>query len=263
MSEPIKNPLPHPLGPRIVFSYGMTKCGSTLAFELARTGLELAGYPQPHLGLDGLKGDAKINFAAHLTETETAAIWDKVQSIGHPIVIKTHTRPDQCIIDLFNTKRAMAHATYRDPRDMALSMIDHGHRNRAEGKSAFTEITDLDTAKSNINNQIDSLTQWLVRPNCLPLFFDDLAFDMETATRQILAHLHLEIEPYRVTSFVQNRRFTQKNKGIRRRFKTEMSLIERQSFRRTYAKLYKHLIKRRKSIALTGEPIFPDGTRLV
>ncbi len=74
----------------------MTKCGSTLAFELARTGLELAGYPQPHLGLDGLKGDAKINFAAHLTETETAAIWDKVQSIGHPIVIKMDLSAFSC-----------------------------------------------------------------------------------------------------------------------------------------------------------------------
>jgi hypothetical protein len=240
----------------------MTKCGSTLAFELARTGLELAGYPQHPLGLDGLK-DVRINFAAHLNQTQLDAIWAQVQTIGHPIVIKTHTRPDNCIIDMFKRGNVMAHATYRDPRDMALSMIDHGNRNREQGKSAFIEITDLKSARINIDSQIDSLTQWLVRPNCLPLFFDDLAFDTETTTRQILANLQLEIEPSRVANFVLNRRFTQKNRGVRRRFRKEMSLIERQSFRRQYAPLFKQLIKRRKTSPLTGDPIFPDGTQLI
>lgn len=263
MSNPIINPPPHPLGPRIIFSYGMTKCGSTLAFELARTGLELAGYPQPHLGVSGLKGDAKINFASHLTPCEISKIWDAVKSIGHPIIIKTHTRPDPCVIEFFKANRAMAHATYRDPRDMALSMMDHGKRNRAVGKLPFTEITDLGVARTNITSQIDSLTQWLIRPNCLPLYFDDLAFDTDATTRQIMAHLHLEIDPKRVANFVKNRRFTQMNKGIRRRFKTEMSLIERQRFRRQYAALFKHLIKPRKTIPITGDPIFPDGMQLV
>lgn len=263
MSKPIKNPPAHPLGPKIIFSYGMTKCGSTLAFELARTGLELAGYPQPALGMDGLNGDARINFASHLSDAQLDAIWCRVQTIGHPIVIKTHTRPDPCVIDMFKAGNAVAHATYRDPRDMALSMMDHGNRNRAQGKSAFTEITDLNAARININSQIDTLTQWLVRPNCLPLFFDDLAFDTETTTRKILANLQLELNPGRVASFVKNRRFTQKNKGVRRRFRDEMSLYERHQFRTEYAPLFKHLIKRRKSIAITGDPIFPDGMQLI
>jgi hypothetical protein len=262
MQEPDKKPPPHPLGPKIIFSYGMTKCGSTLAFELARTGLELAGYPQYPLDLDGLN-DARINFTAHLTELQLETIWDKVQTIGHPIVIKTHTRPDDCVIAMFDRGHVMAHATYRDPRDMALSMIDHGKRNREQGKTAFIEITDLNAARTNIDSQIDSLTQWLVRPHCLPLFFDDLAFDTEATTRQILANLQLELEPARVANFVKNRRFTQKNKGVRRRFKNEMTLRERQSFRMQYAPLFKHLIKRRKTIPITGDPIFPDGTQLI
>jgi hypothetical protein len=225
--------------------------------------LELAGYAQPRLGVDGLNGDARINFASHLTKQQVTGIWNAVKTIQHPIVIKTHTRPDPCVIDLFKSGHAMAHATYRDPRDMALSMMDHGQRNLKQGKSAFTEITDLAAARANINSQIDSLTQWLIRPNCLPLFFDDLAFDPDTTTRQIMAHLQLEIDPTRVANFVKKRRFTQMNKGIRRRFKSEMSLIERQRFRRQYAALFKHLIKPRKTIPITGAPIFPDGTQLI
>lgn len=253
----------HPLGPKIVFSYGMTKCGSTLAFELARSGLELSGFPQPKLDLAGLKPNAKINFAQHITTTELAAIWETVQTIGHPIVIKTHTRPDPCVIDLIHAGNALVQATYRDPRDMALSMMDHGKRNLEQGQTAFTEITNFVAARENIDSQIDSLTQWLVRPNCLPLFYDDLAFDTETTTRRILAQLHLELTPNRVATFVKNRRFTQYNKGVRRRFRSEMSLLERKRFRKHYAPLFKRLIKARQSLPITGDPIFADGTRLI
>ncbi|WP_189638928.1 hypothetical protein [Paramylibacter ulvae] len=56
----------HPLGPMIVFCYGMTKCGSTLAFETARSALELSGYPQPRLSMSALGVTRKINFCQHL-----------------------------------------------------------------------------------------------------------------------------------------------------------------------------------------------------
>jgi hypothetical protein len=164
---------------------------------------------------------------------------------------------------MVNKGRALVHATYRDPRDMALSMMDHGQRNREAGKAAFTEITNFDAARDNIDSQIDSLTQWLIRPNCLPLFYDDLAFDKETTTRKILAHLHLELSANKVANFVDKKRFTQRNKGIRRRFRSEMSYAERRRFRVQYANYFEKLVKVRKTFPLTGDPIFPDGTRLL
>ena len=185
----------HPLGPKIIFSYGMTKCGSTLAFELARTGLEMAGFEQRKLHAQGIRQSSQINFAGHLNPANIRQIWDEICAIGHPIVIKTHTRPDPAVIACFQQNQAIAQATYRDPRDMALSMLDHGAKNRALGRLAFSEITNLQTAHENITAQVDSLTQWLVRPNCLPLYFDDLAFDTENTARLILGQLKLEIPP--------------------------------------------------------------------
>lgn len=251
------------MGPKIVFSYGMTKCGSTLAFELARSGLELAGYAQPKLKADGISEKSRINFAHHLDHDQLDQIWQEIQEIGHPVVIKTHCRPDPSIIKAMEQGIAIAQATYRDPRDMALSMLDHGNRSRSEGRMAFSEITDMQSALLDITSQVDSLTQWLVRPNCLPLYYEDLAFDMNITTRHILAQLLLEIPAAQVARFVRKSRFTQMNKGIQKRFVSEMPASEIRTFRKTFAPFLKTLIRRRQRLVYTGAPILPDGTILI
>lgn len=58
----------HPLGAKVVFSYGMTKYGSTLAFELARTALELSGFPQQIMPVEALGQNKLINFTRYLTD---------------------------------------------------------------------------------------------------------------------------------------------------------------------------------------------------
>lgn len=253
----------HPLGPKIVFSYGMTKCGSTLAFEIARTGLDLAGFDQPKLKSKAVNQSSKINFVRHLQTSDLEEIWEEVEEIGHPIVLKTHTRPDIPVIDFINQGRALIQATYRDPRDMALSMIDNGEKNRHQGKLAFAEITCLNTAMDNIMSQIDSFTQWLYRPNCLPIYFEDLAFNTDATARFILGQLGLDISAAFVSKTVKKKRFTQKNKGTRHRHKEEMSPCDSQRFQSAFAPLYEVMIRKRRKLLLNGEAILPDGTLLI
>ncbi len=206
----------HPLGAKIVFAYGMTKCGSTLAFELARTALELSGFAQPILPQPATGHSRKINFTSHLDDQNIALLTAAVRDIGHPVVVKTHTRPDPCVIDMIDRGGALVQATYRDPREMALSMIDHGNRSRAAGKLAFSEVTDLDDAIENITSQIDSLTQWLYRPNCLPVYYEDVAFRTVPTMRRILAQLQLDVSPVPIVQYVLRKRFIQLNKGVKK-----------------------------------------------
>lgn len=252
----------HPLGPKAIFCYGMTKCGSTLAFELARTALELSGYPQPILPESATGHSRKINFAGHLDDNNIAAISSAIRDIGHPVVIKTHTRPDPCVIDMIERGDALVQATYRDPREMALSMIDHGNRSRATGKLAFSEVGDLDDAIENITSQIDSLTQWLYRPNCLPVYYEDVAFRTVPTLRRILAQLQLDVAPGPTARYVLRKRFIQLNKGVKKRFKSEMSLTDQQRFQRQFRPFYHHLIRDREHLPRTGEPLLPESVIL-
>lgn len=249
----------HPLGPKVVFSYGMTKSGSTLAFELARTALELSGFPQPLLPGDATGTARKINFAGHLDDGNIAMLGEAVRDIGHPVVVKTHTRPDPCVIGMIDRGDAIIQASYRDPREMALSMIDHGDRSRAAGKPAFANIETLDDAMRDISSQIDTLTQWLYRPNCLPLYYEDLAFRSLGTARRILRQLQLDIPAGKVIGYVLRERFIQLNLGIKKRFQGQMDEADQRMFRQTYHLFYRHLIRDRRSLPEDGSPVLPQS----
>ena len=253
----------HPLGPMVVFSYGMTKCGSTLAFETARTALARAGFEQPVLSPSTGSKDSRINFFGHIDAAQMKNLVGEVREIGHPIVIKTHSRPDPCVIDLINAGGAIAQATYRDPRDMALSMMDHGAKNRGRGEKPFAEITDLLSACDNIRSQIDTLTQWLYRPNCLPIYYTDIAFKPVPITRRILSHLQLQIPARPLIKHAHERRFTQFNKGLKDRYKSEMSRKDSRAVRSHFETYYKHLITNRKTLGVPPKPPLSEDVVLV
>ncbi len=248
--------------PLIYFSYGMTKCGTTLAFHMVSEALAQAGYKQHRLPAHLIGPNKKLNFGQHFTDDQAAELWEAVQSIGHPIVIKTHTRPDPAVVRLIQNGQAIAHACYRDPRDMALSMLDHGKRARAHGKPAFAEIETLDDAKSGIRNQCDSLTAWLRLPNILPLDFADIAFDMRTTAQRILTQLDISGDPEKIVNAVLDGRFTQFNKGIPQRYKSEMSQQDDRKFTQEFAPLLTRLIDNKRTLPTDGSIVLPPPNEL-
>jgi len=206
---------PRPVAePFVFFSYGMTKCGSTLAFQLARVALLQAGMEQPVLPLDDYGRKKKINAVTEITPAKGKLILEAVRDLGHPLVLKTHRRPDPKVVKMIQHGNARAHAVFRDPRDMALSMLDHGVRARERGRPGFSEIETLEDARNGIRNQLDSLTAWLQLPGVRRLQYETLAFDAETAAASILDHLGIPGDPRRIARQVLKREFTQANQGI-------------------------------------------------
>ncbi len=226
----------------LFFSYGVTKSGSTLAFEFTKAALAQAGYDQPRLQCGAMIVSRKVNAVEHLDDTQADALLAAAAQVGHPIVLKTHTRPDPAVIRLLSSGRAQAHAVVRDPRDVALSMIDHGRRSRENGRPAFAEIHTLDDAMQGISNQFEQLTEWLTLPGVRLLRYDDLAFDSELAVRDILDHLGIDGDPLEIADSVLRSSFTQFNKGIRDRHRTEMSDADSARFRMRFAPFYNRLL---------------------
>lgn len=236
--------------PLIIFSYGMTKCGSTLAFQLARTALEANGFDQPRLSERALGNDRKINFAQHITDEMADLILSETRSIGHPIVIKTHTSLDPAVRRLFEQGHAIGHAAYRDPRDMALSMLDAGQAALASGAAAFSEITDLDAALIAVRDQTAKLAQWLSLPNMLPLCYDDIAFETASVAERMLAQLGQPGDAAAIADKARSARFTQFNKGVRDRYKSEMSPKDSAAIAREFSPFIHHLITHRANLKL-------------
>ena len=236
---------------KLFFSYGLTKSGSTLAFQLARTALIRAGHDQPQCDVPGLVVSKKINAIQHVTEEQATALL----AGPTPLILKTHTRCDPAVADLFAQGYATGHAVIRDPRDIALSMLDNGRVNREKGRPAFSEIHTVDDAIAAISNQMDNLATWLALPGLRRLRYDTLAFETVTAGQSILDHLGLQGDPLNIATHVLEHEFIQFNVGRRDRWRTEMDPTDASRIRTRFAPFY--------DLVLATDAPLPDGTALV
>lgn len=234
--------------PLLYFSYGMTKTGSTLAFQLVRSAFDLCGFPQDRVPLDVVRSELRRNFVDHITSEQLNALKQEAKKRGYPIVLKTHTRPDPCVVDMIQQGEAIAHAGYRDPRDMVLSMLDHAAKSRAEGQENFSELRDIAQVLRNIRHQHDSLTAWLRLPGTMPLYFEDVAFDTATTAQRILPRLGLKLDPEVLADVVLNQRFTQKNKALRLRYPDEMDADLSAEIAAEFAPLIEQFITNRHTL---------------
>jgi hypothetical protein len=201
-------------GPLIYVSYGMRKSGSTLAFELTKAILEQNGFPQPRLSRQAVPSDAGINFVHQLSQAQLEAIEAEARALGSPMVLKTHVAPTPEAAAWVAAGRIRGHCVYRDPREMALSTLDHGRRARERGEQAFANIETLEDAIADIHHQVPNFLEWVRLPGFLPLFYDDVAFDTRSTVRRLCRQLGLKADPDEVERIAKQERFTQYNKGV-------------------------------------------------
>ncbi len=170
----------------IVFSYSMT-ARQDFAYQVARAGLEMAGFAQPNLSAQALGMDTETtqnppvqNTCGALTLANLRPLFTELRGIDHPVVLHTTAHPTRVMIALVNEGAAIVQATYYDP-----------HK------------TDLPVAV--MRRQIATLTEWLYRPNCLPIYDADLVEHRPLAiTDEIMQHLELTIPRAKVLNKVLN-----------------------------------------------------------
>ena len=248
--------------PLLYFSYGMTKTGSTLAFQMVRSALDLCGYPQDRVDLDVVDSNLRQNFVNHISDQQLEQLKSEAKNRGYPIVLKTHTRPDPCIVKMIQSGEAIAHAGYRDPRDMVLSMLDHAEKSRAEGLSGFGELKTIEQTLENIRGQFNTLTAWLRLPGTMPLYFEDIAFDTVRPMKKILERLKLKFDPDLLSDIVLKQRFTQRNKGVRFRHPNEMSAENSALIAHEFEPFISRFIDNRHMLATDGRVLLPPPDHL-
>jgi hypothetical protein len=223
----------------IVISYGITKSGSTLAFEIARRVAKAAGFSQARLP-DGLVDPGhNVNFVSKISLSRLSAIAAHVGADGL-VVLKTHGRPDPEVVKTLKKRdardRFRVHAVFRDPREVALSLVDAGAAARAKERIAFCEIETLEHAKEQARRQFRTWRIWTSLPHALQLYYDDLAFHTETAVERIARHMGLPCDPIKVaTSVLKRKERTQFNKGVMARWQTDMSPEHSAAFEQAFS----------------------------
>lgn len=211
----------------IVLSYGITKSGSTLAFEMAKHVLISCGKEQRKLPDGVVEAGHSVNFLNEVSRDSLKKLIENVADDEY-IVIKTHARLGDGARDLINDCVARGlvkvHATCRDPREICLSLLDHGKRSRESGEKAFSEMLEIKDAFKELEKQSRNYWDWSRLDDALSLSYNILAFDAEKAITNIAMHLGImKYDAGWVKDQVMNHAFTQKNKAVKDRYKSELS----------------------------------------
>jgi len=219
----------------IYFSYGMTKSASSFAYQLVQgivKGTSMRLLPVP----PAIRGNkAPENYVEPLSEDVVGQILDWLPQDA-ATVIKTHGRPRSEVSRMVRGGTAFACATFRDPRDIAVSMLDHGRRSREAGIADFAQFETPRDTVDDIKRQIGVLDDWVGAEKTLLLPFDLLRLDPVAAVSDVLGQLGLEGDPAAIAADLKDtRKIIHFNVGTSGRYRTAMSQEDQALFARTFA----------------------------
>lgn len=223
----------------LVLCYGIQKSGSTLAFELVKEVLSSSGFDQPVLWNDRrdpadlMPGRAR-NYVTKLTKKKISAM---IEEIGpsRRIAVKTHSTFNDNLFPWLEELQAhndlCVIASYRDPRDICLSMCDRkarGSAKRAARGSAPKpaqkpdELPTFDAVQDLLEPQLQYFRKWASLRGTLRLDYDVVAFSPEAAIASIENALDVRCDHEKVKAYVYQEAHTLKNRAKRARYKDEL-----------------------------------------
>jgi hypothetical protein len=213
----------------LILCYGMAKGGSTLTFELVKGMLESIGHAQVRLPDGPVDPGHPINYIASVDAARTDAL---LRAAGERwIAVKTHAgfRPAffPVLEGLQRSGRVHVIASYRDPRDVCLSLLDAGARAVAGGHPGFSRFVDMETAVADVQAQTEKFRRWASVRGALRLEYEMVAFSPDAAIDRIERHLELVCDRAAARRHAFEQAFTQQNKMKRRRFEDELNEEER------------------------------------
>jgi len=221
----------------LVFSYGIPKSGSTLAFQIARVAALFGGHSQRLLPAPLRTPGHKVNFQQVLDPElleRTAA-----RAVGRVLVIKTHDTPGRAWAAAYRALagrgEAAAIVNHRDPRDICLSLCDAGRVARERGEAAFAEFVTLADAAARVQDYLVELEGWRDLPRLLELLYEVCAFATRRAIEAVKTHLGLRSPTWLVRFHAGRIAFTHRNRAVPERHLAELSGDERASLDAAFA----------------------------
>jgi hypothetical protein len=220
----------------IHLSYGMLKSASTLAYQLTEEMLRQGGYNprilppplRPALSVTNYFDNIDLDLIHRI---ETAAQ-------GRDVVIKTHQLPAPAVLDKVARGEILATASLRDPREIALSMVDHGRRSRRWSIPEFSECRTVFDCWPSLDDQVETLRAWCALAPVQRIAYNDICFDMAAVIQRLAGALGVDVDTARVEHvFADKGMVGQFNKGVKDRFH-EMTALESMRFLDRYAHFY-------------------------
>lgn len=220
----------------IYICYGITKSASTFLYQLTEEVLRAAGRPVAQLTPPLTVPGALENYFNVIDDELLARI--DAHTGGADIVLKTHGPPRGQVADLVASGLVLASASIRDPREIALSMIDHGARARRWRNTSFSEFEKLTDTFTALDIQLPFFQEWAAIQRVAVFSYNEICYDTATVIANVADQLKVAVDVDRVLKQFQDKRLIgQFSKGKALRY-TEMSPADQALFLDRYAPLY-------------------------
>jgi hypothetical protein len=230
----------------LVLCYGITKSGSTLGFELIKGMLKSIGHEQGRLSEGPVKPGHAINF---VQQVDRKKLDDLLHLVGNrSIAVKTHAGVRDHVFpyleELQEKRLVQIVASYRDPREICLSLADAGAHARTHNRTAFSEFTDIKSAVPGVLRQIAKFRRWGAVRGALRLDYDVVAFSPDAAIDSIEERLGIACDRAYAKRYAFDEAFTQKNKAMRYRAKEELTKEQYAALTTTFAEFLENAYER-------------------
>jgi len=224
----------------IVIIAGMKKSGSALYFNLANDLFIAAGKNnvreiKKKYNLESMLELKNCNIR-ELTGKKLITLC-KLHFLGRSFVVKTHFPPTKLLKFFINLRIMKAIYIYRDPRDVILSAIDHGQKQREKGflEEYFSRFVTIENSISMVKEYLVVWEKWINFKKVLLVKYENLVSNPLAELTRAADYLHINIETSGLMKIIKkyqpenlkNLDFPLHfNKGIPGRYKKQMSKEE-------------------------------------
>ncbi len=184
----------------IVISAGMQKAASASYFNLTNGLLMAAGYEdvrtlRRRFGWGFFM--SRVNCNVGPLRAYKLAWLSLPHWLGQSFVVKTHERPSVWARLWIRLGVVRPTYIYRDPRDVAVSLFEHGERLRRDRMDSHTKFDQLDTLDAAIrftSTLLPIWQEWAGLPDMLAIRFEDYTPDLLLAAGRLNAYLRLKLD---------------------------------------------------------------------
>lgn len=219
----------------LVLSAGMEKSGSGWVFNMTNDLLVATGFDDArairsryHLGM--VLSEVNCNIRAPTTWKLALVLYPSLL-FGRTFAVKTNRAGGISVRWLIAKGSIKATYIYRDPRDVILSALDHGRRQRERGRrDSFAPYKTLEDGVKLMRRLYRIYRYWVATPGVLLLRYEDLVENVEREVERLCAYLDITVPEEEVNRIVQSystrrteRKMTHFYKGVAGRFRQDLS----------------------------------------
>jgi len=204
----------------IVMSVGMQKAGSAWYFNITNDLLIAAGHQDIRVLRERFHLQnfmTKVNCNMGSLKTHKLVIVSLPHWLGNTYTIKTHDLLTPAA--LWMIKRGFMKATYiyRDPRDVAMSVFEHGERIRTKGirsQAGFDLLTSIEEAIRFTSQLLLVWESWVQCGEALLVRYESLRRDALHEAERMVDFLELDLPKETISEVVERYDIKQVRKGL-------------------------------------------------